>query len=273
MAQYRHSVIATQTADHVFSYLADTRNLPDYFPRMTNAEPLGDNEPGDTDTLNTAVAARAWLLVDPDTRSLRWGSDGPEAYHGVLHVHDTGDEQCEIDVELVTAEDEREDVQQGLEHVLTTLAESAAQPPPPAPPLLTQPPPIPPENSALPTSTGPDTAEIQVAACPWETTAAHPTPPPLPSDPSEIASRAGSPEVVSQGGPPEIESAGTPSGAVWEAGSSEAASAGGPRAGASSAGTVVSGEAAETVSPSGGRKKTSSTSPPPAGPSEAAAPA
>ncbi|GLZ43463.1 SRPBCC family protein [Actinokineospora sp. NBRC 105648] len=127
MGNYRHSAPAAVPAEAVFAYLADVRNLPHYFPRLTKAEPLGGSEVlVEAEVDGTHIQSKAWLLLDPDSHSLRWGADGPNDYHGSLVVHDSGAGECAIEVELVTNRAVVDSVQDGLKETVAMLTQAVA---------------------------------------------------------------------------------------------------------------------------------------------------
>ncbi|PWW62727.1 SRPBCC family protein [Actinokineospora spheciospongiae] len=132
MCHYSHTATAAVPADEVFAYLADVRHLPEFFPRMVSAEPVGEQPSGnrevaiETDVDGERVAAKAWVLVDPETRSLRWGADGPNDYHGCLQVTDIGAGECSIEVSLHTARTDDPDIQSGIEMTVAQLTQAVA---------------------------------------------------------------------------------------------------------------------------------------------------
>ena len=132
MCHYRHTATAALPADDVFAYLSDVRNLPEIFPSMVSAEPVGESGSGATevavesDVDGERSAARAWLLVDGKNRSLRWSSDGPEDCHATLSVTDTGAGECAIEVSLHTTGESAPEVQSGIETTIAQLTQAVA---------------------------------------------------------------------------------------------------------------------------------------------------
>ena len=62
----------------------------------------------------------AWFTTDADDRSLRWGSEGPNDYHGELRVDGSG-ESAQVTVRLHTEHGEGARIQEGLEATLATI--------------------------------------------------------------------------------------------------------------------------------------------------------
>ncbi len=87
MPDYEQTATVAAEPDELFDYLADVHHLPEYFPRMTDAEPaLGDEvvveEEDDSGDLHRA---EGWLHVDGLERRMEWGAKaGP--YHGWLQI-------------------------------------------------------------------------------------------------------------------------------------------------------------------------------------------
>lgn len=122
MADYFANTQVNVPADQLFDYLSDVANLPKYFPRMTSAEP------GEGETVQVTakldggreVAAEAWFRVDHDDRTLAWGSEGPNDYHGHLTVEGVG-ENSGIALRLATARVESNEVQRGLDETMDNI--------------------------------------------------------------------------------------------------------------------------------------------------------
>ncbi|HEX8519343.1 MAG TPA: SRPBCC family protein [Pseudonocardia sp.] len=133
MGAYESTTTVEASPDELFAYLSDVNNLPEYFAAMKSAEPAGQAEgsgggtvpPGAEAVHSVAVVdgqrreGEAWFQRDADTRSLRWGSEGPNDYHGELRVDGDGD-GSRVTVSLHTEHAEGDRIQEGLE---TTLAQ------------------------------------------------------------------------------------------------------------------------------------------------------
>lgn len=122
MADYVANTQVNVPADTVFDYLADVSHLPAYFPRMTSAEP-GDGEAVRvTAKLDEGreVAGEAWFRVDRERRTLAWGSEGPNDYHGDLVVEGVGD-NAGIALRVSTARVETDEVQHDVDETMEKI--------------------------------------------------------------------------------------------------------------------------------------------------------
>jgi len=136
MEDYEGSTTVDAPADELFEYLSKVENLPEYFDRMTSARNLpGDEveveakvEPGDAGSSRgpsggddeRTVAGDAWFTIDADSRTLRWGSEGPHDYHGELEVTRSGDAASTVTVRLHTTH-QAEGIQDGIDETLANI--------------------------------------------------------------------------------------------------------------------------------------------------------
>ncbi len=127
MTTYTHAAEADLPADTLFSFLADPRNLPRYFPQMTEAEPTGgETVHVEAEVRGDHVESDAWLRSDPAARTLEWGAEGPDDYRGELRIEETEPGRCRITVSLHSVREAGGDeVQQGLERTVAALARAA----------------------------------------------------------------------------------------------------------------------------------------------------
>ncbi|WP_092533119.1 SRPBCC family protein [Amycolatopsis arida] len=132
MGDYRYSAPVELPADQVFAFVAEPRNLPKYFPRVTTAEPKDTAEPegGDAVHVEAELAHRhveeeAWLRRDPERRALSWGAEDDE-YHGELRVEERGPDAAEVHVALHTGHADGERVQRELERTVAAITHLAA---------------------------------------------------------------------------------------------------------------------------------------------------
>ncbi|MFI9450009.1 SRPBCC family protein [Amycolatopsis sp. NPDC052450] len=124
MTDYRHTATIEMPADDLFAYLREPRNLPHYFPQMSQAEPEGgDTVHVEADVHGEHVEGEAWLKVDESRRSLRWGAEGPHDYQGELSIEEDGPAASRLTVALHSVRDaDDEEVQRGLEETVAALA-------------------------------------------------------------------------------------------------------------------------------------------------------
>jgi hypothetical protein len=121
MGDYEKSTTVLAPPDKVFSFLADVKNLPTYFDRMTSATPGAGDEVRTTALVDgQEVEGTAWFTVEEDERMLSWGSEGPNDYHGELEVSPSDEERG---ASLVTVRLHTTRVDDGSidESLLTTL--------------------------------------------------------------------------------------------------------------------------------------------------------
>lgn len=121
MADFLARTDIAAPADELFDYLSQVENLPNYFERMTS---VTDNEDGtisvSADLGDRVVEAEAWLEVDRDTKTLSWGSEGPNDYTGQLQVTGSGPNSV-VEVTLRTERAGGEEIQEGLEQTVAVI--------------------------------------------------------------------------------------------------------------------------------------------------------
>jgi uncharacterized membrane protein len=93
MGTYEQSIAVAAPPSRLYAYLSDVDNLPEYMPRITQAHAVDDGEAVDVTAKiepegeePQTVHGEAWLRVREEGRSLEWGSQGPNDYHGELEV-------------------------------------------------------------------------------------------------------------------------------------------------------------------------------------------
>ena len=93
MPDYTDQIDVAAPADAVFAFISDVSNLPRYLPTVHDAQSHGADRVEVDGTANGhRYASTGWFNVDPETRSMRWGSDGQNDYAGQMAV--TGDGQA-----------------------------------------------------------------------------------------------------------------------------------------------------------------------------------
>ncbi|WP_434443922.1 SRPBCC family protein [Lentzea sp. E54] len=128
MATYTHTAEADLPADTLFGFLAEPRNLPRYFPQMTTAEPEGGEQVHvEADVHGHHVEGEAWVRPDARRRTLEWGAEGQDDYHGELQVEEVAAGRSRITVSLHSVrEAQGDEVQRGLEQTVAALTRTAA---------------------------------------------------------------------------------------------------------------------------------------------------
>ena len=126
MGDYEHTATVSADADTLFRYLSDVHNLPEYFTAMREAEPTGEQTHGGEEVHVVAEvegkerAGEAWFVVEDDRKTLSWGSEGPNGYHGELEVSPAG-EGSEVAVRLHTERADGPGIRAGLEQTLASI--------------------------------------------------------------------------------------------------------------------------------------------------------
>lgn len=134
MADYRNATEVRVSPAALFDYLSRVENLPRYFARMRSAELVdaggGGGAAGRRAVRTTAelpdgqvVEGEAWLEVDSDALTMRWGSEGPGDYHGELSVTaaDGSGEGARVHVVISTERVESDEVQQGVDRTVAAI--------------------------------------------------------------------------------------------------------------------------------------------------------
>lgn len=89
------------TADGIFDFISDIRNVPQYLPTVKNAQP----QQGERIRTQGQVGDRSYdsdghFRVDKQSRRLEWGSDGENDYNGWIEVQGDGGSQSQIKVHI-----------------------------------------------------------------------------------------------------------------------------------------------------------------------------
>jgi uncharacterized protein YndB with AHSA1/START domain len=119
MPDFERSAEIGASPDALFDYLADVAHLPEYFPKMTEAHPVGPEEVEVTANVGPQTRhAEAWFDVDREAHRLAWGSEEDTTYHGWLDVDGRGDRST-VTLHLHTEHggDADRDLQQALDNI------------------------------------------------------------------------------------------------------------------------------------------------------------
>ncbi len=134
VSQYSHSIEVEAPADEVFAFVSKPENMPKYLPTLEEAHMEdSDRVVIDGNAEGHAYHADGDLHLDPDERTMHWGSDSMHKYRGQLHV--TGDQQrSTVSVKLTFEPGEQTEekikdthldgearIQQGLEEALSSI--------------------------------------------------------------------------------------------------------------------------------------------------------
>ena len=121
MPDYQRSAMVKASADALFDYLSDIRNLPKYFDRMTSARLAGPDEVYSTANVNGKEEEGSGKFhIDEAAKKLQWSSEGENDYHGELEV--TGDGNAsEVAVKLHTKSAHKQQIEAGLQNTLGNI--------------------------------------------------------------------------------------------------------------------------------------------------------
>ncbi|HMV51966.1 MAG TPA: SRPBCC family protein [Blastocatellia bacterium] len=89
MHEYHQSKTIQVSADKVFSFVSDIKNLPKYLPTVTGARPQqGERIRIQGEAAGHHYDSDGYFRVDDANRRLEWGSDGENNYSGWLEVRE-----------------------------------------------------------------------------------------------------------------------------------------------------------------------------------------
>lgn len=127
MGDYQRAANVKASPDALFNYLADIRNLPKYFNRMTSANASDPDEVHVTaDVHGKQVEGVAKFHVDHAAKKLHWSSEGPNNYHGELSVTGQGD-TSEVNVTIHTSRVEGKEIEDGIQRTLDNIVRLVQQ--------------------------------------------------------------------------------------------------------------------------------------------------
>jgi uncharacterized membrane protein len=97
---FEQSIRVNAPADRIFEYLSDVRNVPQYLPTVTHAEPQsGERIRTQGHAGDREYDADGHFHIDRQRQRLEWGSDGETEYSGWLEVNGNGS-QSEVKVHI-----------------------------------------------------------------------------------------------------------------------------------------------------------------------------
>ena len=99
--EFEQSITVAASADSIFDFIADVRNVPQYLPTVKNAQP----QQGERIRTQGQVGERSYdfdghFRIDKQAQRLEWGSDGENDYSGWLEVQGGGDSQSQVRVHI-----------------------------------------------------------------------------------------------------------------------------------------------------------------------------
>lgn len=92
MSEYQHSINIQAGPEHIFRYVSNPQNLPQFLPTVKEAQP----QPGARIRVRGIAAGHQYendgfFHVDEAKRRMEWGSDGENQYRGWLEVNEAAD--------------------------------------------------------------------------------------------------------------------------------------------------------------------------------------
>lgn len=121
MGTYEHSIPVDVPPRRLFEYLSDVDHLPDYVPRIQEAQTEGTGgrvdvtaEVARAEGEGQEVHGRAWLDVREEGRRLEWGAPAPHDYRGELEVEETASGESRLTVRLHTDREDSDAVDAAL---------------------------------------------------------------------------------------------------------------------------------------------------------------
>jgi uncharacterized membrane protein len=101
MQEFESATTINALPDHVFAFVSDLNNLPQYLPTVQRVQAESGNRiriqgqmPGEN------YNETGFFYVDPQNQRMEWGSDGANGYQGWLQVQPISGNACEITVHL-----------------------------------------------------------------------------------------------------------------------------------------------------------------------------
>jgi uncharacterized membrane protein len=127
MPDFEHSITLRATAEDVYDFVADVRNMPRYLPTTKHAESQGRDRvrvQGEVQPPGQEMHrydADGYVRRLADRNRLEWGADEGH-YSGWLEARDRGEAECEVKVHLSMREAPPGDrVQEGLVAALESI--------------------------------------------------------------------------------------------------------------------------------------------------------
>lgn len=131
MTTHTSSVQINVSAEHLWSYLSDVENLPEYLPQMTSAHRTSGDKVQVTAKIDPSdqpareVEGEAWFTVKEEGKTLTWGSEGPNNYGGQLDIDTVSDSVCELTVRINSERAQSDDVEAGVQRTAEGIKQVA----------------------------------------------------------------------------------------------------------------------------------------------------
>lgn len=122
---FEQSISVNASADRIFEYLSDVRNVPEYLPTVKKADRQADDRIHTQGQVGEhTYDADGHFNIDRQRQKIEWGSDGENEYGGWMEVNDSGNNQAEVKVHIHYApkpETKQRMEQQSPQHSFSTL--------------------------------------------------------------------------------------------------------------------------------------------------------
>jgi len=109
ITDFEQSISVNASADDIFEFLADVKNVPQYLPTVKSAQrQQSDTVPGaQSDRIRTqgevgnhSYDVDGHFRVMKEARHLKWGSDGENEYSGWMEVQPDGEARSQVFVHI-----------------------------------------------------------------------------------------------------------------------------------------------------------------------------
>ncbi len=123
--EFEQSITVAASADGIFDFISDVKNVPQYLPTVKNAQPQqGERIRTQGQAGDRSYDSDGHFRVDKQAHRLEWGSDGENDYSGWLEVQGNVGSQSQVKVHIHYAP-KPEIVQRMVEHSPDHSFESA----------------------------------------------------------------------------------------------------------------------------------------------------
>jgi uncharacterized membrane protein len=100
MPDFEQTLRIRSSADQVYDFISDVRNMPRYLPTTKHAESRGQGRVRvEGDVHGRHYDSEGFLRRMDDRNRIEWGSDEGD-YKGWIEARDRGDEQVDVSVHL-----------------------------------------------------------------------------------------------------------------------------------------------------------------------------
>lgn len=100
-SDFEQSIDIAASAEQIFDFLADVRNVPQYLPTVRAAQPQqGERIRTQGQVGDHTYDSDGHFRIDRQARRLEWGSDGENDYGGWMEVQEQGQSQSQVTVHI-----------------------------------------------------------------------------------------------------------------------------------------------------------------------------